>query len=226
MGTFAEYLATTEDRVAPMPPSLAMEEAAVLPYAGCVAVQAVVERAPSSSGRSFLVVGASGAVGTIAVQLAKTLGASVTGVCGPTGIEIVQMLGADEVIDYTEVDYASGSRRYGVVLDIGGNTPLSRLRRTLAPDGTLLVIGSEGGSKTFGRIHRQLAANAMSLFVRQTLCAFAATEHVEILDVLTDFVEARGVRPVMGRCYPLGLAPEAIRELEHGSGGPRIAVVP
>jgi NADPH:quinone reductase-like Zn-dependent oxidoreductase len=227
LGTFTEFVAAEQDRVAMMPASVSFEEAAVLPYAGSAAVEAIVERAPAIRGLSVAVVGASGAVGTIAIQVAREMGAgAVTAVSGPQSTEIVRMLGADTVIDYTEADFTAHGADHDVILDIGGNTPLPRLRRALAPGGTLIIIGGEKGGKVFGGIHRQLAAQVISPFIREKLGTFIASGHADVLEVITDFVDGRGVRPVMGRCYPLALAPEAIRELEGGSSRGRIAIVP
>jgi NADPH:quinone reductase-like Zn-dependent oxidoreductase len=223
-GAFAEYTVAEENRVAPKPATLTFEEAAVLPYPGAVSLQATRDRARVRPGQSVFVVGASGAVGTIAVQTAKSFGASVTGVCASASADLVSQLGADHVIDYTRHDIADGATRYDVILDVGGNTPLSGLRRALAPEGTLVIIGGEGGGGVIGGTQRQLAALLLSPFVQQKLGTFIASERAEMLRALNDLVDAGHVRPVMGRCVPLAEAPDAIADLDTRRTRGRIAL--
>jgi len=157
-GTFAEYAVASADKVAPKPPQLTFEQAAVLPYPTFVAMQALRDRGHVEPGQRVLVVGASGAVGTIAVQLAVAFGATVTGVCSGRHADLVRSLGADDVIDYTTEDFADGSRQFNLVIDIGGRTPIAGLRRALTRTGTLVIIGGEGdrwvgGIQQIGRAH-------------------------------------------------------------------------
>jgi NADPH:quinone reductase-like Zn-dependent oxidoreductase len=163
-------------------------------------------------------------VGTFAVQLAKAFGAEVTGVCSTGKVELVRSIGADHVIDYTRDDFASHERRYDVILDIGGNSPVSHLRRALTPRGTLVMVGGEGGGRWTG-MGRQLRALAASPFVRHRLLVFIARENHADLDVLRQLVEAGRVTPVIDRTFPLSEAPEAIRYLEAGRARGKVVVV-
>ena len=157
----------------------------------------------------MLVIGASGGVGSFAVQLAKAFGAEVTGVASTAKVDLVRSLGADHVLDYTREDFADGTRRYDVVLDIGGNSSLSRLRRALTPTGTLVIAGGEGGGRWLGGTDRQLRAMALSPFVGQRLTPSSSKEGHEDMLVLAEMVEAGKVTPAVDRTYPLGEAPEA-----------------
>lgn len=223
-GAFADHAAASENRVADKPASLTFEEAAVLPYPGAVSLQAVRDKAKVHPGQSVLVVGASGAVGSIAVQVAKAYGAEVTGVCSTSNVELVRRIGADHVIDYTRDDFASGEHRCDVVLDVGGNTPVSRLRRALTDTGTLVIVGGEGGGKVIGGIQRQLWAQLLSPFVRQKLTTFIASEDAELLIALNELIEAGQVKPVIGRCYPLEDTVSAVRDLDRGGTQGRLVV--
>jgi NADPH:quinone reductase-like Zn-dependent oxidoreductase len=225
-GSFAEYAVAGEDRLAPKPPTLSFEEAAVLPYAAVVSLQAVRDRANVRSGQSVLVVGASGAVGSVTVQIAKAHEAIVTGVCGSGSAELVRALGADHVIDYTSSDFAAEGHRYDAIIDIGGNTRVSRLRRALASRGTLVIVGGEGGGRLIGGIHRQLGAQLLSPFVKQRLGTLIARERSDVLRAVNDLVDAGFVAPVMGRYAPLAHATDAIADLDAGRTRGRIALVP
>jgi NADPH:quinone reductase-like Zn-dependent oxidoreductase len=171
-GSFAEYAVARPDRLARMPANLSFEQAAAAPVSAVTALQAVRDRGRVQAGQRVLVVGASGGVGTFAVQIAKARGAHVTGVCSTPKVDLVRAIGADHVIDYTHADITDDNERYEVVLDIGGNRPLSQLRRVLGRDGTLVIVGGEGGGRWIGGIDRQLRAMALSPFVRQRLGTF------------------------------------------------------
>lgn len=225
-GAFAEYAAADEDRIAPIPPALAIEEAAVLPYPGSVALQAIRDRAEVQPGQSVLVVGASGAVGTIVVQIAASFGVEVTGVCGPSSADLVRRLGADHVIDHTRTTVGADGKRYDAIIDIGGNTRLRDLRAALAPTGTLVIVGGEGGGRVLGGVQRQLGAQLLSPLVRQSLGTFIASEGADVLCDLNDLVAARKVAPLMGRCLPLTDAADAIADLDARSTRGRIALTP
>jgi NADPH:quinone reductase-like Zn-dependent oxidoreductase len=155
-------------------------------------------------------------VGTFAVQLAKAFGAVVTGVCSTEKVELVRSIGADQVIDYTRDDFTDGGQRYDLILDIGGDRSLSDVRRALTPNGTVVIVGGEGGGRWLGGLDRQVRALAISPFVRHRLRAFVASEHYEELQVLTELIEAGKVRPVIDRTYTLSEVPDAIRHLEAG----------
>ena len=222
-GTYAEYVAAPQRKIAPKPAQLSFEEAAVLPYAVFAAVQAVRDQGRVRPGERVLVVGASGAVGSVAVQVAKADGAEVTGVCGPHDQELAASTGADHVMDYTREDFTDGRRQYDVIIDVFGRTPIRRLRRALTPRGRLVITGGEG-DRWIGGTQRQLGAMLLSPFVRQSLRAFVAKENTETLEAVNDLVAAGKVRPVLGRKYPLVEAADAIRALEGGTTSGRIVL--
>src|SRR3954454_4606532 len=170
-GSFAEYARAREDKLAHKPPSLTFDQAAVVSISGLTALQSLRDVGRVEPGQRVLIVGASGGVGTYAVQIAKASGAEVTGVCSSAKLDLVRSLGADVVIDYTQTDLAASGVRYDVVLDIGGDRPVRTLRRVLTPDGTLVIVGGEGGGRWLG-MGRQLRAALLSPFVGQTLGIF------------------------------------------------------
>ena len=215
-GSFAEYATARADRIAPLPPGLGFVQAAAIPVSGCTALQGLRDHARLRAGQRVLITGASGGVGHFAVQLAKIFGATVTGVCGPAKQDMVRGLGADHVIDYTREDFTQDAARYDVILDIAGNRPVAQLRRALAPDGTLVIVGGEGGDRWTGGIHRQAGAMIRSSFIRQNLKAFIARERREDLLFLAGLAEAVRLKPVIDRTWPLAEAPAAIRHLADG----------
>src|SRR3954471_1459156 len=188
--SFAEYAATEPDKLARMPANLSFQQAAAVPVSAVTALQALRDRGRVQLGQRVLIIGASGGVGTFAVQIAKAFGAHVTGVSSTTKLDLVRSLGADDVIDYTHADVTDDGRRYELVLDIGGNRPLSQLRRVLTRDGTLVIVGGEGGGRWTGGLHRQLGATVLSLFVRQRLGTFVAKPNRTDLDALKALIEA------------------------------------
>ena len=223
-GAFAECARASESKLAPKPASLTFEQAAVIAISGSTALQGLRDHGKVGAGRQVLIVGASGGVGTYAVQIAKSLGAEVTGVCSSTKVDLVRSLGADHVIDYTRDDFAAGGERYDVILDIGGNASLSRLRRALAPRGTLVITGGETGGRWLGGIDRQLRALLLSRFVAQRLTTFVARENHEDLLVLTELIQAGKIAPVIDRTYPLAEVPEAIRYVERGHARGKVVI--
>lgn len=178
------------------------------------------------SGQHVLIIGASGGVGTFAVQIARAFGAEVTGVCSTAKIDLVQSIGADHVIDYTQDDFADGSQRYDLILDTGGNASLSRLRLALTPSGTLVIVivGGEGGGLWTGGFGRQLRASALSPFVRQRLAMKLPNENHVDLECLAQFVEAGDLTPVIDRAFPLHQAPDAMRHLEAGRARGKLVI--
>ena len=164
----------------------------------------------------MLIIGASGGVGTFAVQIAKAFGAQVTGVCSTTKVDMVRSIGADRVVDYTREDFTEEKQRYDVILDISGSSSLRRLRRALTPEGTLVLVGGEGGGRWLGVVARLLRARLLSPFVSQKLRTFLSSENYEDMLVLKDLIESGNVAPVIDRTYPLAEVPEAIRYLEEG----------
>jgi NADPH:quinone reductase-like Zn-dependent oxidoreductase len=223
-GTFAELALADESKLAPKPSNLTFEQAAAVAISGLTALQGLRDHARVRPGQHVLVIGASGGVGSYAVQLAKAFGAEVTGVASTAKADLVRSLGADHVIDYTREDFADGTRRYDVVLDIGGNSSLSRLRRALTPTGTLVIAGGEGGGRWLGGTDRQLRAMALSPFVGQRLTTFVSKEAGEDILVLAELVEAGKVTPAVDRTYPLGEAPEAVRYVEQGRARGKVVV--
>ncbi|MQA15069.1 MAG: zinc-binding dehydrogenase [Pseudonocardiaceae bacterium] len=223
-GAFAEYARASEDKLAPKPAILTFDQAAAVGISGSTALQGLRDHARVRPGQDVLIVGASGGVGSYAVQLAKAFGAQVTGVCSTSKVDLVRSLGADHVIDYARDDFADGERRYDVILDIGGNSSLSRLRRALAPRGTLTIVGGEGGGRWLGGIDRLLRAHLLSLFVSQQLGSFINRENHQDLLVLADLIEAGKVMPAIDRTYPLGEAPNAIRYMEQGNARGKVVI--
>jgi NADPH:quinone reductase-like Zn-dependent oxidoreductase len=213
-----------EDKLASKPENLTFEQAAVVPIMGSTALQALRDHGRVQLGQEVLIIGASGGVGTFAVQIAKAFGANVTGVCSTTKVEMVLSIGADRVIDYTREDFAKGENRYDVILDIGGNSSLARLRRALTPKGTLVIAGGEGGGRWLGGTDRQLRALALSPFVGQKLGTFVAKENYEDLIVLGELIESGKATSVIDRTYPLSEVPEAIRYLEEGRAQGKVVI--
>jgi NADPH:quinone reductase-like Zn-dependent oxidoreductase len=223
-GSFAEYACAQADRLAPKPANLSFEQAAAVPISGYAALQAVRDQGKVRAGQRVLIIGAGGGVGTFAVQLAKALGAEVTGVCSTTKTDLVRSIGADHVVDYTREDFADGRSRYDVILDIAGNRSLSQLRSALAPEGTLVIVGGEGGGKWLGGIDRQLRATALSLFVSQKLGTWISTEREKDLETLHELLEAGTVKPVVDRTFPLSDVPNAIRYLRDGRARGKVVI--
>ena len=214
-GSFAEYAVAREDKLARKPVNLSFAQAAAIPVSAGTALQALVDAGRVQAGQSVLVVGASGGVGTYAVQLAKAFGAEVTGVSSTAKVDLVKSLGADHVIDYTREDFADGTRRYDLILDIGGSTPVRRLRRALRPRGTLVFVGGENSGNLTG-LGRQLRGALISPFLRQRLVLLVAKERAADLERLTGLIEDGKVVPSVDRSYPLDEAPDAMRLLEKG----------
>ncbi len=223
-GAFAEYARGREDALAPKPANLTFEQAAVVPTSAATALQALRDTAGVEAGQTVLVIGAGGGVGTFAVQIARALGAEVTGVCSAGKTDLVRTLGAHHVIDYTHEDLADGRRRYDVILDTAGNRPLSHLRRALAPTGTLVIIGGEGGGAWLGGTDRQFRASLLSLLVPQTFGSLFSTVGTADLERLRELIEAGKVVPVIGRTCPLSRVPDALRQLEAGHARGKVAI--
>jgi NADPH:quinone reductase-like Zn-dependent oxidoreductase len=223
-GSYAEYARAAEDKLAPKPANLTFGQAAAVAVSGLTALQGLRDKAKLVAGQTVLITGASGGVGIYAVQLAKSFGAEVTAVCSTAKLELVRSLGADHVLDYTRDDFAEGGLRYDVILDIGGNPSLSRLRRALTPNGTLVIAGGETDGRWLGGSDRQIRALVLSRFVGQTLTTFIAREDHEDMIVLKALIEAGQVTPVVGRTYPLAEAAAAIRHLEQGRARGKLVI--
>jgi NADPH:quinone reductase-like Zn-dependent oxidoreductase len=213
-GSFAEYARADAGKLVLRPSTLPAEQAAAVGISGSTALQAVRDRAKVQPGQKVLVIGASGGVGTFAVQIAKAYGAHVTGVCSTAKVDLVRSLGADRVIDYMREDI--GGERYDAVLDIGGNRSLTRLRRLLTPHGTLVIVGGETGGRWLGGTDRQIRALLLSPFVGQTLGSLLTSENAADLAVLAELIASGRVTPAIDRTFPLVDAPEAIRHMTDG----------
>lgn len=223
-GSFAEYAAAREDKLAPKPANLTFEQAAVVPISGGTALQALTDAGRVEAGQRVLILGASGGVGSFAVQLAKAFDAEATGVCSTAKLDLVRALGADHVIDYTQQDFADGADSYDLILDIGGNPSLPHLRRALAPTGTLVIVGGEDGGKVTGGFGRSLRAPLLSLFVRQRLTMLVSKERASDLERLAPLIEEGKVVPSVDRTYSLDQVPEAMRHLEAGLVRGKVAI--
>lgn len=226
-GALAEYVSVTEDALAPKPAKLSFAEAATIPMAGFTALQAL-RKGQATGGHDVLIVGASGGVGTFAVQLAKAKGANVTGVCSTRNLDLVRSLGADHTIDYTQADFAQSGLRYDVIVDMAGNRSLSDLRHTLRSDGTLVMVGQSAipiSRQSWSKaLSRWLRAAVWSLFVDQRLVALIQSRSHEDLLMLKDYIEAGELTPTVTETYPLSDAPQAIAGLDEGHGRGRVVI--
>jgi NADPH:quinone reductase-like Zn-dependent oxidoreductase len=214
-GTFAEYARAAEGKLSAKPRTSSFEQAAAVPVSGLTALQAVRDHGRVQPGQQVLVIGASGGVGSFAVQIARSCGAVVTGVAGTAKLDFVRALGADAVLDRTTDGLPE--RRYDVVVDTGGGTPVSRLRRALTPAGTLVIVGGETGGRVLGGAQRQLGAVLLSPFVRHRLTTFVTRENTGDLAVLAQLVDSGRVVPAVDRVLPLESAAEALELLRAGS---------
>lgn len=227
-GAFAEYVVVRADRaIAPKPASVSFEEAASVPIAGLTALQALRDKGNVQPGQTVLINGASGGVGTFAVQIAKSLGANVTGVCSGKNIELVKSLGADEVIDYTKEDFIKSGKTYDVVIDNVGNHTLSEFRRVLKPAGRYVLIGGGGASEqgVLGIMTRPLKAMVMSWFVKEKMGMMLADLNQKDLSAFGELMQSGKVNAVIDRRYPLAELPDAIRYLEEGHARGKVVIM-
>jgi NADPH:quinone reductase-like Zn-dependent oxidoreductase len=223
-GGFAEYARIPERLLALKPANLSFEQAAAVPLAAVTALQGLRDHGRLQAGQRVMVVGASGGVGSFAVQIAKAYGAEVTGVCSTRNLELVRSLGADDVIDYTREEYARPGRRYDLVLQLGGTRSPWDLRRALTPKGTLLSSSGDSQGRWIGPVGRMLQAVALSPFVGQRLVPFLARPSRDDLEVMRELIESGRVTPVIDRTYPLSETPEAIRLMETGHARGKIVI--
>jgi NADPH:quinone reductase-like Zn-dependent oxidoreductase len=222
-GSFAEYAAARESKLAAKPANASFEQAAAVPVSAVTALLALTDVGQVTAGQKVLITGASGGVGSYAVQLAKAFGAEVTGVCSASKMDLVRSLGASHVLDYTQDDFADGTRRYDLIVDIAGNPSLSRLRRALTPTGTAVIVGGEDSGNWTG-MGRQLRALARSPFLRQRLAIVTPRQRSADLDRLTSLIEAGTVTPSIGATYPLDQVPQALRYLEAGQARGKVVI--
>jgi len=223
-GTFAELAVVPVKMLVHLPAGVSFEQAAAVPISGITALHAVREVGKVQPGQSVLVIGATGGVGSYAVQIAKAAGAEVTAVCSGAKADLVRSLGADHVVDYTRDDILELGHRYDVVLDIAGNRTLRHLRRVLAPKGTLVIVGGEEGGRWLGGIQRNLWAALWSPFISQRMRAFVSRERGEDIQTMAEMLAAGTVRPAVERTFPLADAADAIRHLESGQVRGKVVV--
>ena len=222
-GAFAEYVCASEGRLVLKPENLTFQQAASVPVAAITALQGLRDKGKLQAGQKVLINGASGGVGTFAVQIAKSLGAHVTGVCSTRNVDMVRSLGADEVVDYTKADFTRAGQRYDVILDNVGNHSLSACRRVLTPRGRYVMVGGPKG-RWVAPLDRALAATVYSWFVSQHVGMFMARMNKEDLGVLRDLMESGKVTPVLDRTYTLSQVPDAIRYLETGHARGKVVI--
>ncbi len=214
-GGFSEYATVPESVLARKPANLSFEQAAAVPLAALTALQGL-RHGGIQPGQKVLIIGASGGVGTFAVQVAKHLGAHVTGVCSTSNVELVRSLGADRVIDYTSEDFVASGEKYDLVFELGGTRSPGDIRHALMPKGTLVLSSGDSKGRWIGPMTRMLKAVVVNPFVRQRLTMFVAKGSAEDLEYLRELIEAGTIRPVIERTYQLAETPDAIRQIETG----------
>jgi NADPH:quinone reductase-like Zn-dependent oxidoreductase len=224
-GAFGEYVSVGENGAMALKPSnMTMEQAAAVPIAGLTALQALRDKGKVQAGQKVLINGASGGVGTFAVQIAKTYGADVTGVCSTRNVEMVKSIGADHVIDYTKEDFTQGSVRYDLIIDNVGNHTLSEYRHVLTPNGGLVMVGGPSDNSWFGPLTTSAKAYFVARFVSQKLMFMLADANHDDLDVLRDLMQAGKLTPVIDRRYKLAETAQAIGYLEQGHAKGKVII--
>jgi NADPH:quinone reductase-like Zn-dependent oxidoreductase len=223
-GGFAEYTCVPEDFLGLKPANLTFEQAATVPLAALTALQGLRDHGRIQPGQKVLIIGASGGVGTFAVQIARSFGAHVTGVCSTRNVDMVRSIGADHVIDYTQEDFTQSDQKYDLVFQLAGTRSPSDCRRALTPKGTLVLSSGESDGRWIGPIDRIIKAVVLSPFVSQRLGTFEAKQSKEDLQVLKELIESGKVSPVIDRTYPLSETPEAIRYLEEGHARGKVVI--
>jgi NADPH:quinone reductase-like Zn-dependent oxidoreductase len=222
--SFAQFAVAGVDKLARKPVNTTFDGAASVPVSGLTALQAVRDHGRIVAGEHALIIGASGGVGSFAVQIAKSLGAEVTGVCGTDKLDMVRALGADHVLDYSAGDVTDGTKHYDVILDIAGNRALRRLRRALTGPGRLLIVGGETDGRWLGGADRQVRATLLSPFVRHRLGTFVCSENAADLTALAGLIESGDLTPSVERSYPLGDVAVALRRLIDGRVRGKLAI--
>jgi NADPH:quinone reductase-like Zn-dependent oxidoreductase len=223
-GSYAEYAAASQDDLALKPANLTFEQAATVPMAGLVALQAIRDHGAVRAGQTVLINGASGGIGTFAVQIAKALGAEVTAVASTRNLELVRSVGADHVVDYTKADFTASGKRYDVILDNVSNHSLSHLRRALTPTGVLIPNGGNFGDRWFASAGRLIRATVLFRFGTQRLGRFLVSTNHDDLVALKALIEAGKVKPVLGGTYPLSNAGRALDHVGAGHAQGKVAI--
>jgi NADPH:quinone reductase-like Zn-dependent oxidoreductase len=223
-GAFAEYVCTSESTLVMKPDNVTFEQAASVPVAALSALQGFRDKGKIRSGQKVLINGASGGVGTFAVQIAKSFGADVTGVCSTRNLDMVRAIGADHVIDYTQEDFTKGRQRYDLILDCVGNHSLSACRSVLNPKGRCIIVGAPDSRWMIGLLARPIKALVLSRFVSQKFVMLIAKINKEDLTIMCELMKAGNVTPVIDRRYRLGEVPEAIRYLEEGHARGKVVI--
>ena len=223
MKTCAEYVRVSVEAIVPKPANLTFEQAASVPVAAITALQGLRDKGNLRPGQKVLINGAAGGVGTFAVQIAKSLGADVTGVCSTRNVELVRSLGADHVIDYTREDFSRNGQSFDLILDSAGNRSLSDYRRVLSPNGTFVLVGGPPG-RWLGPMALAIKVVLASRFVSQRLLTFLSKRNKDDLLFLKELIEAGKVTPVIDRAFPLSEVPEAIRYLEAGHARGKVVI--
>lgn len=224
-GSLAEYVSVSQEKLVRKPTDLTFEQAAAIPMAGVTALQGLRDKGQIAPGQKVLIDGASGGVGTFAVQIAKSYGAEVTGVCSTRNVEMVQSIGADHVIDYTQEDFTQSGKRYDLILDAAGDHTLSEYRRALNPKGILVLVGGgKSGRFGFGVLVGVLKVLVLSQLVSQKLVQMLARPNRADLVVLKELIEAGKVTPVIDRLYPLSEVVDAIRYVGTGHAQAKVVI--
>ena len=224
-GSLAEFAVANEDNLAVKPADLSFEHAAASAVSGITALQALVDVGDAEAGQRVLIIGASGGVGSFAVQLAKALGTEVTAVASTRNIDFVRSLGADHVVDYTTQDFTEIDEPFDLIVDIGGRNSIRRLRSVLTATGTLVIVGGEGGNRITGGVGRQLRAMVLSRFLKQRLTTFISGGHHSLIERLAAHIESGAVTPSVRATFPLADAPRAIDQLDTGKATGKTVII-
>lgn len=224
-GVFAEYALASEKKLVAKPVTITFEQASVIAISGITALRALRDAAGVQAGDRVLVIGASGGVGTFTVQIAKAMGAVVTGVAGPSKADLVREIGADDVLDHTRQEITDGGRQYDVIIDIAGDRPLSLLRRALTPTGTAVLAGGEGGGAILGGVRRQLRAAVVNPFIKQNLRSLIVNENAADMAEVARYIERGAFAPAIDRTFTLPETAEALRYMDEGRARGKVVVI-
>jgi NADPH:quinone reductase-like Zn-dependent oxidoreductase len=224
LGAFAEWVCISEDLLAPKPAALSFEQVAAVPLAALTALQGLRDQGRIEPGHKVLIIGASGGVGTFAVQIAKAFGANVTGVCSTRNVEMVRALGADHVIDYTQEDFTQSGQKYDLIFQLAGTLSPSECRSALTSNGNLVLSSGESEGRWIGPVDRVIKGFVLSPFVSQKMASFTVKPNREDLQLLKQFIEDGTLTPVIDRTYPLAQVPEAMRYLEEGHARGKVVI--